>query len=162
MNLGTSVRGQAEASGPVTARQVVATYDTYDKAQRGVDHLSDSGFPVEHSSIVGRDLRLVEMVLGRQTTSRAALMGAASGAWFGLFIGTFATLFLTGPEWVVIVLAAVIIGAVAGGVYGFAAHWATHGVRDFASASTVMADRFDVEVTEDYAERATELLFALR
>ena len=41
-------------------RTTVAVYDSYGEAERAVDHLSDSGFPVEHVSIVGRDLRWVE------------------------------------------------------------------------------------------------------
>ncbi len=41
-------------------RQLVATYATYDEAQRAVDQLSDAGFPVESVDIVGRDLSLVE------------------------------------------------------------------------------------------------------
>lgn len=52
----------------------------FKQAQRAVDHLSDSGFPVEQSQIVGWDLRLVEQIVGRLTKTRATLMGAASGA----------------------------------------------------------------------------------
>jgi hypothetical protein len=62
---------------------VVATYPDYPSAQRAVDYLSDNRFPVERTAIVGTDLRLVENVLGRLTTARAALAGAASGALFG-------------------------------------------------------------------------------
>lgn len=67
--------------------QVLRTVPSYDEAQRLVDRLSDAGFPVEHVRLVGTDLRLVEQVTGRMTYGKAALYGAASGAWLGLLIG---------------------------------------------------------------------------
>src|SRR5262245_16264034 len=69
------------------ASMTVATYADYASAQRAVDFLSDQNFPVQHTAIIGTDLRLVEKVLGRLTTARAALAGASGGAWFGLLIG---------------------------------------------------------------------------
>ena len=73
--------------------QVVGNYDTYLEAQRAVDFLSDQQFAVQHVSIVGSDLKMVENVLGRLTRGRAAMAGAASGAWFGLFVGILLSLF---------------------------------------------------------------------
>ena len=46
----------------------VARYPDYADAQRAVDRLADSRFPVEQTAIVGTDLTLVENVLGRLTT----------------------------------------------------------------------------------------------
>ena len=80
-------------------RHSVASYATYAEAQRAVDQLSDDGFPVERTDVVGYDLRLVEHVTGRLTNARAAAAGAGSGAWFGLFIGLLVGLFTTGPVW---------------------------------------------------------------
>lgn len=158
MSFATSVDRSARELAGAGPGQVVASYPTYKQAQRAVDHLSDSGFPVEYSAIVGRDLRLVEQVVGRLTKTRATMMGAASGAWFGLFVGTLVTLFVIGPEWIAVTLTAVVIGAVSGAIFGFVAHWATHGQRDFASASAVVADRYDVAVTDAHSERAAQLL----
>lgn len=156
MTLATSFGGRAGTIAPIG--QVVASYPTYAEAERAVDRLSDAGFPVEQSSIVGRDLRLVEQVIGRLTKTTATLMGAASGSWFGFFVAAVLGLFLTGPEWVSLILTAVVIGAVWGAIFGFVAHWATRGRRDFASASAVLADRYDITVTDAYSERATQLL----
>src|SRR3954464_8974038 len=69
------------------ATVTVASYPDYASAQRAVDFLSDEKFPVERTAIVGTNLRLGGNVLGRLTTGRSAMAGAASGAWFGLFIG---------------------------------------------------------------------------
>jgi uncharacterized protein YqgC (DUF456 family) len=139
----------------------VATYDTYAAAQRAVDHLSDAGFPVENTAIVGLDLRMVERVTGRLTNARAAAAGAASGAWFGLFIGLLVGLFTSGPEWVGLMIGGLLIGAFWGAVFGFFAHWATRGQRDFSSASRIVADRYELRVADAHAVRARELLSQL-
>jgi len=142
------------------SQQVVATYDTYAEAQRAVDRLSDASFPVEHSSIVGLDLRLVERVTGRLTNGRAALAGAASGAWFGLFIGLLVGLFTTGPEWIGLMIGGLLIGAFWGALFGFIAHWATRGQRDFASLRGIEAARYEIRVADAHVAQARELLGA--
>lgn len=93
--------------------QVLRTVPSYDEAQRLVDRLSDAGFPVEHVRLVGTDLRLVEQVTGRMTYGKAALYGAASGAWLGLLIGLLLGLF-TVVGWLSVILWAVLLGAVWG------------------------------------------------
>ena len=57
------------------------SYATYEEAQRAVDHLADSDFPVRDVTIVGVDLMLVERVIGRLTWGRVLASGAASGAF---------------------------------------------------------------------------------
>jgi hypothetical protein len=137
---------------------MVAGYDTYAEAQRAVDRLSDAGFPVEHVQIVGRDVELVENVTGRLTNARAALAGAATGAWFGLFIGLLVGLFTTGPEWLGLVLGGVLIGAFWGALFGFIAHSATRGMRDFSSVRGLVARRYEVLVEHEHSARARQLL----
>ncbi len=97
--------GGARPGGPAV---VVGTYPEYALAQQAVDHLSDNKFPVERTSIIGTDLRLVENVLGRLTTARAAAAGAASGAWFGLFIGVLFGLF-SDSNWFAVILTTVLV-----------------------------------------------------
>ena len=140
----------------VAGRHSVASYATYPEAQQAVDFLSDSGFPVEHTDVVGSDLRLVEHVTGRLTNARAAMAGAGSGAWFGLFIGLLVGLFTTRP--LGLVLGGLVIGALWGAVFGFVAHWATRGQRDFASVSGIVAGRYDLVVAPEHADRARALL----
>jgi hypothetical protein len=136
-----------------TAWNTVASYDDYPAAQRAVDQLSDSGFPVEHLDIVGSDLRLVERVIGRLTKGRAAAAGAASGAWFGLFIGLLLGIFTTG-SWLGLLLAGVLIGAVWGAVFGFLGHAATRGQRDFASARTIVAMKYAIVARDGFVDAA--------
>jgi hypothetical protein len=140
---------------PATA---VVSYDTYASAQRAVDYLSDNGFPVSTVSIVGTDLRLVEKVLGRMTVARAAGAGSLSGAWFGLFIGLLLSIFTTTSAWIVVLLAAIAIGAVWGAIFGAIAHAMTGGRRDFNSASSLQAGQYAVMVASDRADEARQLL----
>ena len=139
-------------------RQSVASYKTYDDAQRAVDHLSDSDFPVASTAIVGSDVRIVEQVTGRLTSGRAALAGAGTGALWGLFIGMLVGLFTTDSEWLGLVSGGLIIGAVWGALFGVVFYWATEGRRDFTSDRRLVANRYDVMVTDEHAERARTLL----
>ncbi|WP_122982326.1 general stress protein [Actinoplanes teichomyceticus] len=139
---------------------VVGTYPEYALAQQAVDHLSDNRFPVERTSIVGTDLRLVETVLGRLTTGRAAMAGAASGAWFGLFIGVLFGLF-SDSNWFPVILTTVVVGAIWGAIFGAIAHAATGGRRDFTSRSSLQAAQYAVLADAEVADEARTLLVQL-
>jgi hypothetical protein len=147
-------------SGSVTTELVpVASYATYEDAQRTVDHLSDEGFPVQGVHIVGVDLKLVEQVLGRLTILRAAGRGALAGAWFGLLIGLFFGIFAPSTmSSLAIVLWALLWGALAGALYGLVSHAMTRGQRDFLSTAQLAADRYEVLVPADTADRARALV----
>ena len=136
-----------------TAWNTVISYDDYTSAQRAVDRLSDDGFPVEYLDIIGSDLRLVERVTGRLSKGRAATAGAASGAWFGLLIGFLLGIFTT-DSWFGLLIVGAVIGAVWGGLFGFLGHAATRGARDFASARTLVAMRYDIVAREGYVDAA--------
>lgn len=151
-------------NGPAVApdRVTVRSYPTYAEAQRAVDHLSDTGFPVDRVSIVGTDLRLVETVLGRLTRGRAALAGAGSGAWVGLFVGVLlAVLAPEGTSALAALLDAVAFGVLFGAVLGFTAHAMTRGRRDFASRSSVVAAQYEVRVDPAVGDDATYSLVQL-
>ncbi|WP_436763254.1 general stress protein [Streptosporangium sp. V21-05] len=142
----------------LTGHETVAGFGNYAEAQRAVDRLSDQKFPVEHAMIVGVGLRLVEQVLGRLTYLRAAGMGAATGAWFGLLIGLFFAIFTPGRFPFVLVLWGLIWGAIAGAIFGLVGHALTGGKRDFLSSSAIVADRYEVLVASPHAAEARRLL----
>jgi heat induced stress protein YflT len=142
--------------------EVVASFDTYLGAQRAVDFLSDEGFPVENLWIVGSDLKQVEKVTGRLNSWKAALAGAGSLAWVGLFVGIIVSLFANSTSAVfLIIISGVLYGALFGAIFGFVAHAFTRGQRDFASVSTTVATRYDVYCTPSMAARAREMLSRL-
>lgn len=155
----TSSRARAAAGGPTlpTGREI-ASYDTYAAAQAAVDHLSDEHFPVQHVTIVGTDLQMVERVLGRLTYARTALAGLFSGAWVGLLIGL-VLLLLSPPEaGVLAILPAVLIGAAFGVIFSIAGYAATRGRRDFTSVSQIVASRYAVLCAVEQAGQAREVL----
>jgi len=133
----------------------VGTYDTYERAQRAVDYLSDNKFPVEYVTIVGNDLRLVERVTGRLNQGRAAATGAAGGAWWGLFVGLLLSLFASPDTSVLIVILLTLLsGAVFGAVFGIIGYALTGGKRDFTSTSSVVATSYDLLCKHTHAEEA--------
>jgi heat induced stress protein YflT len=153
-----SSTGEPAATKP---RRTIATYSNYRDAERAVDWLSDQGFAVERISIVGTGLRYVEQVAGRVTTGRAALTGAGQGALIGLLFALLFGLFFTGPAFLGLLLYAVIAGAIFGAVFGALGHSAMGGSRDFASVARTEAERYEVQVDEEVAGEAQELINAL-
>jgi uncharacterized membrane protein len=142
---------------------VIASYRTYADAQRAVDYLSDNKFPVENLTIVGNDVHIVEIVTGRLTWAKVLLGGAATGAWTGLFIGLLIGLFAGSPaSWVAIIIGAVLIGAVWGMVLAAVGYAATGGKRDFSSIPGLSATQFDIVADPTVADRAREVLTAMR
>ncbi|WP_326999807.1 hypothetical protein OHA72_32320 [Dactylosporangium sp. NBC_01737] len=155
-------RNEPGRGGALQERAVVtvATYPDYASAQHAVDHLSDRRFPVDRVTIVGTDVRLVERVLGRMTTAKAALAGVGTGAWFGLLLGFLFGIFAVAAWWKVIVFA-VVAGAVWGAVFGAIAHASTRGRRDFTSVSAIEAAKYALLVDASHADEARQLLAEL-
>jgi hypothetical protein len=151
-----------EAAGP--ARRTIASYPSYEQAEAAVDHLADSGFPVERVSIVGRGLHYVERVTGRFGYGDAALRGALSGAIAGALIGWLFGVFdwfnpLVAAAW--LAFDGLWFGAVVGALLGLLMHALTRGRRDFASVAGMRADRYDVIADAEVAEEAARILTSL-
>jgi hypothetical protein len=147
--------------GASAARRVVASYPSYQEAERAVDYLSDNDFPVDRVSIVGRDLEYVEQVAGRMTYARAALNGALSGALVGLLVGWLFAVFnwfdaVIGWGW--LILDGLWFGALVGALFGLLAHALTGGRRDFASVGAIRANRYELLVDEPVASQAEQLM----
>ena len=145
------IRGTTTPSAP---QRLLGEFGTYAGAEQVIDRLSDDGFPVEHSRIVGNNLRSVEQVTGRLTSTQAALAGAATGAWLGLLFGLLVGMFSTGSTWLGVLVGSTAMGAVWMGLFGYLAHWATKGRRDFSSVQSLEADSYSVYVDATHAEAA--------
>ncbi|WP_144792344.1 general stress protein [Kocuria palustris] len=141
--------------------RTIGSYRSYAEAQEVVDRLSDEKFDVSTVKIVGEGLRSEERVTGRMTKGRAAGSGALSGLWFGLLIGILFMIFVP-AAWFTILLWALILGAVWGAVFGFLAHLATGGRRDFKSVQATVAETYDVKVVAQRADEALAVLSAPR
>ncbi len=139
--------------------ELVASYGTYLEAQRAVDLLSDKQFPVQLVTIVGTDLRMVERVTGRLSYPRVALAGAASGAWFGTFVGLILLWFSSSSGGTNLTLmAAIFIGAAFGMLFSVISFSFTGGKRDFTSASQIVASSYAVLCATTEANKARNLL----
>jgi hypothetical protein len=142
----------------------VGSFATYEEAQRAVDHLADNDFPVAEVTIVGVDLMLVERVIGRLTWGKVLASGAASGAWFGLFVGALLAVFSPGTG-AAAAIGPILTGLIGGVVFSviFAAisYSASKGRRDFTSSSQLVAGRYDVLSQPRNAERAKDMLAKL-
>jgi hypothetical protein len=135
----------------------IGSYDKYEDAQKAVDHLAVSDFPVTDVTIVGVEPMLVERVAGKLSWSRVLSSSAMSGAWFGLFLGLMLTFFTPNAG-----VLPIIIGLVAGvafnlafGALGYAANKSKRG---FISQSQLVATRYDVLSQPRTAEKGRELL----
>jgi Heat induced stress protein YflT domain len=137
----------------------VNSYDTYKEAQQAVDHLADNDFPVRGITIVGIDLILVERVDAHLTWRRVLTIGAASGAWLGLFVGLLLSLFTAGAG-----LLPIVIGLFSGVVFGLASaavrYSSARRQRNFVSHSQLVARRYDLLCQPPTAEQARDLLAA--
>lgn len=140
--------------------QSLAVYDDYAQAQKTVDFLSDEEFPVENCMIVGTDLKRIERITGRLTTGRVAAGAAASGAWFGLFIGVIFSLFTDANGFATIVSSA-LFGVAFFVIWALIGYGMTRGQRDFQSVTAVVATRYEVLVEHKVAAQARELLTRL-
>ncbi|GAB3436568.1 YflT domain-containing protein [Actinophytocola sediminis] len=140
----------------------IGSYSTYKEAHKAVEYLAGNEFPVQEVTIVGVDLMLVERVIGRLSWPKVLGTGALSGAWFGLFVGLLLGLFNPAP----MSFAPILVGLSAGVVFGLvfaAVGYATtrSSGREIASASQLVAGRYDVLVQPRNAEKGRDLLAKL-
>jgi uncharacterized membrane protein len=155
-----ALRNQVTGSA-LGGKVLLATFDSYQEAQRAVDKLSDERFPVEHTAIVAEGLRFVEQVTGRLDWGRAILNGAVSGGLIGAFIGfLFGLLNFFAPLTSALSLAlyGLLLGAVAGAVVGVVGYAMTGGRRDFTSVGGMQAERYDVMVSSEHENEARRIL----
>jgi hypothetical protein len=135
----------------------IGSYTSYEEAQKAVDHLAGSDFPVTDVTIVGVEPMLVERIAGKLSWSKILSSAALSGAWFGLFLGLMLTFFTPNAG-----VLPIVIGLVAGiafnllfGALGYAAN---KNKRAFISQSQLVAQRYDVLSQPRNAEKGRALL----
>lgn len=138
--------------------EVIASYESYLDAQQTVDVLARADFPVSGVSIVGNDLKSVEHITGRLSWGRVALAGAASGAWFGIFLAIVLVIFSPGRNDFSFEIAAVLLGAGFGMLFSLVSYALTRSRRDYTSQTAVLASSYAVVVDPEHANRARNVL----
>lgn len=135
----------------------VATVPTYDEAADAIEWLASARFPIERTTIVARDLKLVERVVGTRTRGRAALDGAGTGLVVGGGVGILLGL-LSEDVGVAGTLAwGALLGVAIGALLALALQaWSER--RPFESVQTLDAACYDVLVEERVAAEAAGVL----
>ncbi|MGW4330853.1 general stress protein [Nocardia sp. NPDC004573] len=156
-----SSRGTSAVRPNQPARQVIATFDNYADAESAVDYLSDQHFPVDKLTIVGRDIELVEQVVGRLNYGWAALRGAAAGGLTGALFGWIFGIF----DWVqplltsfVLACYGLVFGVVVGALLGLLMYALQRGRRDFTSIQSLQPRHYEVLADVEVADEAVRLL----
>lgn len=93
------------------------------------------------------------------TTGRAALAGAGHGALPGVVFWLLFGIFFTVEEgWLAVLVYSVALGLIFGAIIGAIEHAARGGEHDFSSVARTQADRYDLQVDVEVADRARRLL----
>ena len=138
--------------------EVVENFSSYAEAQSAVDKLARSDFPVKQLVIIGNDLKSLEVVTGKMSYGRAALGGAASGAWLGIFLGLILFIFSPTTASMPVIFAALLIGAGFGMLFGIVNYSIKRKRRDFSSVMQVVAVSYTVQAPAELVHRARNLL----
>lgn len=137
--------------------ETVASYPSYEAAQKAVSTLIAADVPARDIAIVGSGLRSIERITGKLGYATAARSGAVNGILLGLF---FSALFLLGndkapPSAFVGVL---LVGVALGMLFSLGAYAVIRRRKDFASVMQVIADHYEVTVLPGSIHRAREVL----
>ena len=138
--------------------QSVGIYSSYADAQKAVDFLADEKFEVRNLAIVGTDLKSVERVLGRRTWGTVILGGVQSGISTGLLVALVMLIFVRPTSFLLLLLAALVIGVALGVGFAAAAYAMTGGKRDFTSVTQTVATKYEVLCEHKVAAQAREML----
>jgi hypothetical protein len=99
----------------------------------------------------------VERVTGKLTWGRVAAAGAASGVWLGIFFGLLLMIFNPAMSFGVL-LAALLLGAGFGMLFGVVSYAITRRRRDYTSLTQVLATSYSIIVDPELGNRARNLL----
>lgn len=137
--------------------ETVASFPTYEAAQKAVSTLISAEIPARDIAIVGQGLRSIERVTGRLGYATAARSGAINGLLLGLL---FSFIFVLGMPTVQIsvFLGVLLVGVAIGMLMSLITYSIVRRRRDFASVMQVTADRYEVCVVPASLPKARQTL----
>jgi xanthosine utilization system XapX-like protein len=137
--------------------QPVASFPTYEAAQKAVSSLIAGEVPARDIAIVGQGLRSVEKVTGRLGYASAARSGAINGLLLGLLFS--AILVIGSPSVPIQAFVGVLfVGIAIGMLLSIITYSFVRRRRDYASVMQVVADHYEVTVTAASIHRARQIL----
>jgi hypothetical protein len=154
---GMSMMGGRVPQGRGDVGEAVASFTTYEAAQKAVSALIAGDVPAREIAIVGRGLRSIERVTGRLGYAAAARSGAINGVLLGLFFS--AILVLGNPSVPIQAFVGVLfVGIAIGMLLSIVTYSFVRRRRDFASVMQVTADSYEVTVSASAIQRARQIL----
>ncbi len=149
--------GPMQGRGGDRVGQTVASFPTYEGAQKAVSALIAGEVPAKEIAIVGLGLRSIERITGRLGYATAARAGAVNGVLIGLL---FAAIVVIGAPTVPIqaFVGVVFLGIAVGMLLSIVLYTIVRRRRDFASVMQVVADHYEVTVEASSAGKARQLL----
>ena len=137
--------------------QTVASFPTYDAAQKAVSSLIAGEVPARDIAIVGQGLRSIEKVTGRLGYASAARSGAINGLLLGLL---FSAILVIGSPTVPIqaFVGVLFVGIAIGMLLSIITYSFVRRRRDYASVMQVVADHYEVTVAATSIHRARQVL----
>ncbi|WP_214468296.1 general stress protein [Microbacterium flavescens] len=137
--------------------QTVASFPTYDAAQKAVSSLIAADVPARDIAIVGQGLRSIERVTGRLGYASAARSGAINGLLLGLL---FSAILVIGSPTVPIqaFVGVLFVGIAIGMLLSLVTYSFVRRRRDYASVMQVVADHYEVTVVAKSIQRARQVL----
>ncbi|WP_228479505.1 general stress protein [Microbacterium atlanticum] len=152
-----TMMGGRSAKGSDAVGQTVASFPTYEAAQKAVSSLIAAEIPAREIAIVGQGLRSVERVTGRLGYASAARSGAVNGLLLGLLFS--AILVIGSPSVPIQAFVGVLfVGIAIGMLMSIVAYSFVRRRRDYASVMQVIADHYEVTVTDGSVSRARQVL----
>ena len=152
-----TMMGGRSAQGSDAVGQAVASFPTYEAAQKAVSSLIAADIPARDIAIVGQGLRSIERITGRLGYASAARSGAVNGLLLGLLFS--AILVIGSPSVPIQAFVGVLfVGIAIGMLMSIVAYSFVRRRRDYASVMQVVADHYEVTVTDTSVHRARQVL----
>lgn len=144
--------------------EVVAQFKNYRDAVGFVEQLIENDFPARLVSIIGSDLKSVELIRGKLGYGRVALSGAVTGSWIGMFFGLLFGATGTATESLVLtnIGAGIVIGAGLGMLINVIRFSLARNKRNFISSQSFVAKKYEVVVPADQLQNAKGALKAAK
>jgi len=137
--------------------QTVASFPSYEGAQKAVSTLIAGEVPARDIAIVGQGLRSIERVTGRLGYAAAARSGAINGVLLGLLFS--AILVIGSPSVPIQAFVGVLfVGIAIGMLLSIVTYSFVRRRRDYASVMQVVADRYEVTIASGSVQRARQVL----
>ncbi|WP_225310316.1 general stress protein [Microbacterium testaceum] len=148
-----SMFAQRPGAGRDEVGEKIASFPTYEQAQKAVSSLIAGEVPARDIAIVGSGLRSIERITGKLGYATAARSGALNGLMLGLL---FAFIFVLGMPTVQIsaFIGVLLVGMALGMILSIGTYSIVRRRRDFASVMQVAADHYDVCVAAPSVHKA--------